>query len=229
MFTEPSGFRLCMYKMFEIKMNITQASYQLYTNLVIDIENCDNYRLHVSCLPFFLLRWRSGWQCVPRQCAAASVFSDGSWWTRFIRGGIIIKNGKIADFFPNRLDPPPLPSDISDFFEFQTYLKNADPPYRINLRHFWIWEHIDGGRTTRINISKGLFRHIYIEKGQIKCFNFSFLGWGLIIETFLKIWDPPHRFSNVRIWIWDIFVFFSDPLFGTLSQIFLFFYYDASP
>ena len=37
------------------------------------------------------------------------------------------KNGKIADFFPNRLDPHPL-SDISDFFEFQTYLKNADPP-----------------------------------------------------------------------------------------------------
>ena len=42
-----------------------------------------------------------------------------------VRGGVIIKNGKIADFFPNRLDPPPL-LDISDFFfEFLTYLKNA--------------------------------------------------------------------------------------------------------
>ena len=41
-----------------------------------------------------------------------------------------LKNGKIADFFPNRLDPPP-PSDISGFFEFQTYLKNADPPSQI--------------------------------------------------------------------------------------------------
>ena len=26
---------------------------------------------------------------------------------------------------------------------------------------------------------KRLLRHIYIEKGQIKCFIFSFLGWGL--------------------------------------------------
>ena len=31
--------------------------------------------------------------------------------------------------------PTPL-SDISDFFEFQTFLKNADPPSWINFRHF---------------------------------------------------------------------------------------------
>ena len=42
----------------------------------------------------------------------------------------------------------------------------------------WIWEHIDA-EYPRTNILEGLFRHIYIEKGQIKCFNFSFLGWGL--------------------------------------------------
>ena len=80
------------------------------------------------------------------------------------------------------LTPPPLLSDLWDFFEFETYLKNADPPSRIKLRHFWIWEHIDGGRPPgRItDILKGLFRHIYIEKGQIKCINF--LGARALLE-----------------------------------------------
>ena len=53
-----------------------------------------------------------------------------------------LKTGKFGDNVPNTLDPPPL-SDISDIFEFQTYLKNADLPSRIKFRHFWIWEHID--------------------------------------------------------------------------------------
>ena len=130
-----------------------------------------------------------------------------------IRGGVIIKNRKIWDNVPNRLDPPPL-SDIWDFFEFETYLKNADPPSRINLRHFWIWEHIDGGRTPRINILKGLFRHIYIEKGQIKCFNFSFLGWDLRVTYHSDIFEklgPSNGVSNVQIWISDIFVCFLSP------------------
>ena len=35
--------------------------------------------------------------------------------------------GKFGGNVPNRLDRGPL-SDISSFFEFQTYLKNADPP-----------------------------------------------------------------------------------------------------
>ena len=43
-----------------------------------------------------------------------------------LRGAIIKKNGKIWEKFPNRLDPPS-PSEISDFFEFQTFLKIADP------------------------------------------------------------------------------------------------------
>ena len=82
--------------------------------------------------------------------------------------------------------------------------KNADPPSRINFRHFLIWEQIDGGRPHRTNILKGLFRHIYIEKDQIKCFNFSFLGWGLKVTYNSDIFEkmrPPHGFSNVRIWI----------------------------
>ena len=41
------------------------------------------------------------------------------------------KNGKIWEKFPIRLDPPS-PSDISDFFEFQTFLKIADPPLGSN-------------------------------------------------------------------------------------------------
>ena len=49
---------------------------------------------------------------------------------------------------------------------------------------------------------KGLLRHIYIEKDQIKCFNFSFLGWGLKVTYNSDIFEklrPPHGFSNVRI------------------------------
>ena len=44
-----------------------------------------------------------------------------------IRGTIIKKNGKFWGKFPNRLAPPPT-SEISDFFEFRTFLKKADPP-----------------------------------------------------------------------------------------------------
>ena len=51
------------------------------------------------------------------------------------------------------LPPPPLGS-ISDIFEFEN----------ISMA--------DGGKPPQINILKGLFKHIYIEKGQIKCFNF---------------------------------------------------------
>ena len=112
------------------------------------------------------------------------------------------------------LPPPPL-SDIWDFFEFETYLKNADPPSRINLRHFWIWEHIDGGRTPQINILKGLFRHIYIEKGQIKCFNFSFLGWGLRVtynwDIFEKLRPPPIGFQMSEFEFETFLVFFRSP------------------
>ena len=62
---------------------------------------------------------------------------------------------------------------------------------------------------TQTNILKELFRHIYIEKGQIKHFNFSFLGWGLKVTLKFEKLRPPHGFSNVPIWILDFFVFFS--------------------
>ena len=110
------------------------------------------------------------------------------------------------------LTPPPIGYFrlfwISDLFEkcwpplsdqFQTFL---------NLRTYW-WR-----KTPRTNILKELFRHIYIEKGQIKCFNFSFLGWGLKVTYNSDIFEklrPPHGFSNVRIWISDFFVFFLTP------------------
>ena len=38
-----------------------------------------------------------------------------------------LKTGKFRTMSEKGLPPPHL-SDISDFFEFQTYLKNADPP-----------------------------------------------------------------------------------------------------
>ena len=62
------------------------------------------------------------------------LFTCPFFWSYYIGGGSdelgeasSFKNGEIWDNVPNRLDPAPL-SDILDFFEFQTYLKNADPP-----------------------------------------------------------------------------------------------------
>ena len=66
---------------------------------------------------------------------------------------------------------------ILDIFEFENILMAEDPP---------------------ANILKGLLRHIYIEKGQIKCFNFSFLGWGLKVTYNSDIFEklrPPMGFQ----------------------------------
>ena len=53
--------------------------------------------------------------------------------------------------------------------------------------------------TPRTNILKGLLRHIYIEKGQIKYFTFPFLGLGLKITYNLDIFEklrlPPMGFQ----------------------------------
>ena len=72
---------------------------------------------------------------------------------------------------------PPFRS-ILDFFEFENILMTEDP---------------------RTNILKGLLRHIYIEKGEIKCFNFSFLVWGLKVaynlDIFEKLRSPPRGFK----------------------------------
>ena len=62
--------------------------------------------------------------------------------------------------------------------------------------------------TPRTNILKGLLRHIYIEKGQIKCFTFSFLGRGLKVTYNLDIFEkmrPPPGFSKFPDWNWDFF------------------------
>ena len=67
---------------------------------------------------------------------------------------------------------PPLGSSL-DIFEFENKLMAEDP---------------------RTNILKRLFRHIYVKKGQIKCFNFSSLGWGLKVtrnsDSFEKLRPP---------------------------------------
>ena len=65
------------------------------------------------------------------------------------------------------LPPPPL-SDISDFFEFQIYLKNVASPPRIKFKKNLIADKFDNLRPPHTDILKGLFRHIYIENGEIK-------------------------------------------------------------
>ena len=76
---------------------------------------------------------------------------------------------------------PPLGS-ILDIFEFENILMAEDP---------------------RTNILKGLLRHIHIEKGQIKCSNFSFLGWGLRViynsDIFEKSRPTPLGFKSSQI------------------------------
>ena len=105
--------------------------------------------------------WRSKHQfCVFR----ISVFISWFQLTKGRRHYFYTKN--FGENSKLGLTPPPPRLDNSEIFEFQNYLKNADPPSRIKFRHFLIWEHIDGGRPLRADILKGIFRHIYIENGQ---------------------------------------------------------------
>ena len=64
------------------------------------------------------------------------------WYESYKGEASLKKNGKIWDNVPIRVDPLP-PSDIWDIFEFETFLKNADPPLLIDLRHFWNWDYFD--------------------------------------------------------------------------------------
>ena len=100
---------------------------------------------------------------------------------------------------------PPL-SDILDFFEFQTYLKNADPPYRINFRLFWISDVV-----------------LYSPSSPI---------WSkyLKFRLFWKMPPPPSVFKSLNLNFRLICLFFyPPPLFWTKSEIFPFFNYEASP
>ena len=99
--------------------------------------------------------------------------------------------------------PPPI--GYFNLFEFQTYLKTADPPPSPlgSISDIFEFENILlMAEDPQTNILKGLFRHIYIKEGQIKCFILSFLGWGLKVTYNSDIFEklrPPHMFSNVRI------------------------------
>ena len=120
-------------------------------------------------------------------------FSFKNLWTSNLQR---ILYGKIWGNVPNRLAPPPAPPPIgyfrlfwiSDFFEKGWPLLSDQFQTFVNLRTYW-WR-----KTPWTNILKGLFRHIYIEKGQIKCFNFSFLRWGLRVtynsDIFKKLRPP---------------------------------------
>ena len=63
------------------------------------------------------------------------------------------------------------PSDIS---EFQTYLKNAHP-HLGSISEILEFENILMAEDPPPSPER-LFRNIYIEKGHIRCFNFSFYG-----------------------------------------------------
>ena len=59
-------------------------------------------------------------------------------WANVSKGSHYINNGKIWEKFPIRLDPHP--SDISDFLEFQKFLKKADPPSPQSERFQTFWK-----------------------------------------------------------------------------------------
>ena len=71
--------------------------------------------------------------------------------------------------------------------------------------------------------------HIYIEKGQIKCYNFSFLGRGLRVtynsDIFEKLRPPPMGFENFQI---DIGTLFPHTVVGNFSKTLMFFIQGAS-
>ena len=55
---------------------------------------------------------------------------------------------------------------------------------------------VDTETPSRLSLISG---HIYIEKGQINCFHFSFLGWGQKVtynsDIFEKLGPPPMGFQ----------------------------------
>ena len=90
--------------------------------------------------------------------------------------------------------------------------------------------------TPRTNILKGLLRHIYIEKGQIKCFIFSFFGLGLKVtynlDFFEKFRPPPSVFNSPNLKFRLICFIFDPPpppLFWKKSKIFPFFFIIMPP
>ena len=110
----------------------------------------------------------------------------GKFWTFSKKG--YFRLFWISDLF-EKCWPP-----ISD--QFQTFL---------NLRTYWWW------KTPQTNILKGLLRHIYIEKGQIRRFNLSFLGWGLKVTYYSDIFEklrpsPPWVFKIPK-WKSGLFCF----------------------
>ena len=91
---------------------------------------------------------------------------------------------------------------------------------RTKIRSFyWIilsrtyYEGLLGKGTWKLQSLDHLFIAIFFV--WLLFINIFFLWLGavtVLIETFLKNWDPPpHRFSIVQIWIWDFFVFFLTP------------------
>ena len=109
--------------------------------------------------------------------------------------------------------PPPLLDD-KDFFEFQNYLKDADPSLRSNSEPFE-FENILTAEDPLGQTSQNGYLLIFTLKRANQVF--SLLGWGLRV------------IYNSDISLIEIRTFFQTPLLGTLYQINKGFNYDATP
>ena len=103
--------------------------------------------------------------------------------------------------------PPPLGS-ISDIFEFENILMTEDPRGPSSEKGHW---------------------HIYIKKGQMKCFNLIFLGWGLKVtynSNIFKKLRPPPGFKCPKLNFRFLVVFAPSPILENVQN---FRVYEASP
>ena len=121
------------------------------------------------------------------------------------------------------LTPPPPYRIFETFLNLRLIWKMLTPPSRIKLRH-WFWEHIDGGYL-------GIFT---LKRGKLSVLIFFFrMGSesNLWLRLFWKIEIPPWVFKcpNLNFRHFCFFSYPPPPLFGTLSKIFPFLNYEASP
>ena len=124
-------------------------------------------------------------------------------------------------------DPPPIGA-ISDIFEIENISMAVDPlgqTFKLTYLHQKRINFIDKGKNNSRSPWADLKRHICIGKYQKCLFILGILDgvWGrLLIQTFLKNWDPPLNFRISQIEIWTY-------LRKNLPSLFFCFFYDGSP
>ena len=103
--------------------------------------NYFTYTTLLDPLPFHYFTWTTLLKL--SHCNCLTLIISPKIWTTLLTllllgEASLKKNGKKRDNVSFRVDPPP--SDNWDIFEFETFLKNDDPPLLIDLRHFWNWD-----------------------------------------------------------------------------------------